>query len=78
MNFDGPPDTVRETQTIRVPPSDVRAFREWAVDGTGLTAADRVVDSRGRIALVKNGWSDGWISLSRLTRILERTRWLID
>lgn len=61
MVRDVPPDTSRETQTIRLAPSSVPSFREWALEGTGLTAAARVTDPEGRIALVKNGWSDGWI-----------------
>lgn len=55
------PDVPRERQTIRLPRSKLAAFREWAVWGTALTAAARVCDRAGRIALVKNGWSDGWI-----------------
>ena len=58
---DVPSDAPRETQTIRLAPSSVPSFREWTEDGTGLTAAARVTDPEGRIALVKNGWSDGWI-----------------
>ncbi|OVE86055.1 NUDIX hydrolase [Natronolimnobius baerhuensis] len=54
-------DAPRETQTIRVPPADIQAYRDWALEGTGLTAAARVTDSAGRIALVKNSWSNGWI-----------------
>ncbi|AFZ71977.1 NUDIX hydrolase [Natronobacterium gregoryi] len=56
------PDVPRETQTVSVPPARVETYREWATSGTGLTAAARVTDSDGRIALVKNGWSDGWIA----------------
>ena len=36
-------------------------MREWAVTGTALTAAARVRDPDGRIALVQNGWSEGWV-----------------
>ncbi|SDQ43182.1 NUDIX hydrolase [Natronobacterium texcoconense] len=62
MDAGVPSDVPRETQTIHVPPTRVESYREWATDGTGLTAAARVRDSDGRIALVKNGWSDGWIA----------------
>jgi 8-oxo-dGTP diphosphatase len=61
MTVDVPPFVPREQQTIQLPPAKVEAFREWTVCGTGLTAAARVTDSEGRIALVKNRWSDGWI-----------------
>ncbi len=54
-------DAPREQQTLRLPESKLASLREWAIDGTGLTAAARVRDDDGRIALVKNGWSDGWI-----------------
>ena len=55
------PDAPREQQTIRVSRAEFDSFREWGIDGSGLTAAARVHDSGGRIALVKNRWSDGWI-----------------
>lgn len=61
MPHDVPPDTPRERQTLSLPESKLASLREWAVDGTGLTAAARVRDAAGRIALVKNGWSEGWI-----------------
>ncbi|NKE36394.1 NUDIX domain-containing protein [Natronococcus sp. JC468] len=61
MTADVPPSVPRERQTIRLSPANVDSFREWTVEGTGLTAAARVTDSEGRIALVKNSWSDGWI-----------------
>ena len=61
MSRDVAPEAPRERQTLRLPESKLDSFRAWAVDGTGLTAAARVRDSDGRIALVKNGWSDGWI-----------------
>ncbi|KZN24425.1 NUDIX hydrolase [Haladaptatus sp. R4] len=51
----------RERQTLHLPESKLESLREWALDGTGVTAAARVRDADGRIALVKNGWSDGWI-----------------
>lgn len=56
-----PPDAPRESQTIRLPGETLAAIREWAVAGTGLTAAARVRDPDGRVALVKNEWSDGWV-----------------
>jgi 8-oxo-dGTP pyrophosphatase MutT (NUDIX family) len=56
--FDGVP---RERQVLRLPASQVDAFREWGTEGTGLTAAARVRDPDGRLALVQNDWSDGWI-----------------
>ncbi|WP_129114621.1 NUDIX hydrolase [Halegenticoccus tardaugens] len=55
------PDAPRERQTIRLPESKLSALRGWALDGSGLVAAARVRDPDGRIALVRNGWSDGWI-----------------
>jgi len=54
-------DAPRESQTIRLPGETLVAMREWAVAGTGLTAAARVRDPDGRVALVKNEWSDGWV-----------------
>ncbi|WP_117592848.1 NUDIX domain-containing protein [Haloprofundus halophilus] len=55
------PDAPREQQTIRLPEARLASFREWAEDGTALAAAARVCDSEGRIALVRNQWSRGWI-----------------
>lgn len=55
------PGAPRETQTLRLPESKLRSLRPWAIDGTGLTAAARVRDPDGRLALVQNDWSDGWI-----------------
>jgi 8-oxo-dGTP diphosphatase len=55
------PDAPRERQTLRLPEERLAGFREWATDGTALAAAARVTDSAGRIALVQNSWSDGWI-----------------
>jgi 8-oxo-dGTP diphosphatase len=55
------PDVPREQQTLRLPVSKLHSLQEWAIDGSGLTAAARVRDPDGRIALVKNNWSDGWI-----------------
>lgn len=59
--FDDVPDAPRAKQTIRVSKSAFESYRGWGIDGTGMTAAARVRDSDGRIALVKNRWSDGWI-----------------
>jgi len=56
-----PPETPCERQTIRLPAAKLASLRNWAIDGTGRTAAARVRDADGRIALVKNGWSEGWI-----------------
>ncbi|AEH36898.1 NUDIX hydrolase [Halopiger xanaduensis] len=61
MTVNIPSHVPREQQTIQLSPSKVEAFREWTVEGTGLTAAARITDPDGRIALVKNRWSDGWI-----------------
>lgn len=55
-----PPDVPREPQTLRLPESKLRGLREWALEGSGLAAAVRVEDPDGRIALVRNGWTDGW------------------
>ena len=54
-------NTPHEKQTLRLPESKLASLREWAIDGTGMTAAARVRDDDGRIVLVKNGWSNGWI-----------------
>ncbi|ELY23207.1 NUDIX hydrolase [Natrialba magadii ATCC 43099] len=55
--FDAVP---REQQTIRLSADRFDSFRDWAVNGTAYTAAARVYDEDGRIALVSNRWSDGW------------------
>jgi 8-oxo-dGTP diphosphatase len=55
------PEVPREQQTLRLPVSKLRSLQKWAIDGSGITAAARVRDPNGRIALVKNSWSDGWI-----------------
>lgn len=55
------PDAPRESQILRLPASKLDALREWATRGSGVTAAARVRDPEGRLALVRNGWSDGWI-----------------
>jgi ADP-ribose pyrophosphatase YjhB (NUDIX family) len=54
------PGAPRVQQTLRLPESTLDALREWAVDGTGLAAAARVRDPEGRIALIRNAWTDGW------------------
>lgn len=54
-------DAPRVPQTLELPAAKLRSLRPWAVDGSGLTAAARVRDPDGRIALVRNSWSDGWI-----------------
>ncbi|WP_247002263.1 NUDIX hydrolase [Halosolutus gelatinilyticus] len=59
VTFD--PEIPRERQTIRLPEPKLARFRDWAIEGTGLTTAARVSDPDGRIALVENRWSDGWI-----------------
>ncbi|WP_049896510.1 NUDIX hydrolase [Natrialba chahannaoensis] len=56
--FDGVP---REQQTIRLSAARFQSFRDWAVNGTACTGAARVYDGDGRIALVSNCWSDGWV-----------------
>ncbi|WP_231184549.1 NUDIX hydrolase [Haladaptatus sp. DYF46] len=61
MSHEFPPKTPRERQTIRLPAAKLASLRDWAVDGTGRTAAARVRDADERIALVQNGWSEGWI-----------------
>jgi 8-oxo-dGTP diphosphatase len=53
-------DVPRVEQTLSLPESKLESLRPWAVDGTGVTAAVRVLDSDGRIALVRNRWTDGW------------------
>ncbi|TYL38295.1 NUDIX hydrolase [Natronococcus pandeyae] len=68
------PDAPRERQTIRVSRAEFESFREWGIDGTGLTAAARVRDSRGRTALVKNRWSTGWILPGSVVEPGERLR----
>ncbi|TKX56503.1 NUDIX hydrolase [Halorubrum sp. SS7] len=55
------PDAPRERQSIRLPPDRIEALREWAEEGTALTAAARVSDPDGRLALVRTSWSDGWV-----------------
>jgi ADP-ribose pyrophosphatase YjhB (NUDIX family) len=55
------PDAPRERQSIRLPSDQIEALREWAEEGTALTAAARVRDPDGRLAFVKTAWSDGWV-----------------
>lgn len=55
------PDASRESQTIPLPGATLAAMEEWAVTGTGLTAAARVRDPDGRVAFVQNEWSEGWV-----------------
>jgi len=54
------PEAARRRQVIRCSADELDGFEEWATEGTGLAVAARVTDPDGRIALVKNGWSDGW------------------
>jgi len=61
MTNDIAPDAPREPQSIRLPPGRIEALREWAEEGTALTAAARVRDPDGRLAFVKTAWSDGWV-----------------
>lgn len=61
MTDDLAPGAPREHQSIRLPPDRIEALREWAEEGTALTAAARVRDSDGRTAFVKTAWSDGWV-----------------
>lgn len=74
MSHEFPPETPRERQTICLPASKLASLRDWAVNGTGLTAAARVRDADGRIALVKNGWSEGWILPGGGVKSGERSR----
>ena len=55
------PGAPRERQSIRLPSNRIEALREWAEEGTALTAAARVRDPDGRLAFVKTAWSDGWV-----------------
>jgi len=61
MSDDFAPDAPHERQSIRLPADRIEALREWAEEGTALTAAARVHDPDGRLALVKTAWSDGWV-----------------
>lgn len=54
------PSTPREQQTLSLPVETLESLEQWAVEGTGLTAAAHVTDAENRTALVKNGWTDGW------------------
>lgn len=53
-------ETPRQPQVIRCSHEGLAGFENWAIEGTGLAVAARVEDPEGHIALVKNGWSDGW------------------
>ncbi|EMA62508.1 NUDIX hydrolase [Halorubrum lipolyticum] len=55
------PEAPRKRQSIRLPADRIEALREWAEEGTALTAAARVRDPDDRLALVKTAWSDGWV-----------------
>jgi 8-oxo-dGTP diphosphatase len=55
------PKAPRVQQTLRLPESKLESLREWAVEGSGLTASARVTDPDGRIALIKNKGTDGWV-----------------
>jgi len=69
-----PEDVPREPQTIRLPAAELSALREWATAGTALTAAARVRDPAGRIALVRNDWSAGWLPPGGAVEAGERPR----
>ncbi|MCU4754099.1 NUDIX domain-containing protein [Halobacteria archaeon AArc-curdl1] len=53
-------DVPREQQELTLSASHLEALEPWATDGTARAAAARVTDELGRIALIKNGWTDGW------------------
>lgn len=55
------PDAPRESQTVRLSADALDSFREWATEGIALTAAARLRGPDGRLAFVKNRWSDGWV-----------------
>lgn len=59
-SFEIGPNTPCVQQTLQLPSSKLESLREWATDGTGITASARVADSEGRIALIQNSWTDGW------------------
>lgn len=61
MPDDLAPDAPRERQSLRLPTDRIEALREWAKEGTALTAAARVRDPDGRLAFVKTAWSNGWV-----------------
>lgn len=54
------PTVPREQQTLALPAPHLEALEDWATDGTARAAAARVTDESGRIALIKNDWTDGW------------------
>lgn len=54
------PHVPRVDQTLPLDESTIDSLRPWATDGTGVSAAARVRDSQGRIALIRNEWTEGW------------------
>lgn len=54
------PGADRDRQRIEVPADQVTDLRRWATDGTALAVGGRVRDGTGRLALVRNDWTDGW------------------
>lgn len=54
------PETPHVQQKLRLPVSKLESLREWAIEGSALTASARVKDPDGRIALIQNRWTDGW------------------
>jgi len=50
----------REQQTLALSEPRLEELAAWAVEGTGLAAGARVRDPAGRVALIKNEWTDGW------------------
>ncbi|MFC6964145.1 hypothetical protein ACFQL7_21535 [Halocatena marina] len=64
------PEAPRIQQTLQLPVPKLESLQEWAIDGTAITASARVKDPTGRIALVKNSWTDGWFLPGRRFRAL--------
>lgn len=58
---DPAPNVPHHDQRLTLPTDELAAFEAWGVEGTALTAAARVRDQDGRVALVRNRWSDGWL-----------------
>lgn len=54
------PGAPRETQTLRLPESRLASLRAWAESGTALAVGARVRGPDGRVALVRNEWTEGW------------------
>lgn len=50
----------RARQRIDVSAEHAASLRQWVTDGTALAAGGRVRDAAGRLALVRNDWTDGW------------------